>query len=163
MLVLIVFAAAFTSCKSDDDGGTSASANGTLTAKVDGQSYESMPEATTAEESNSGGVSTLVISGGSIDSENIQFMLIGFDGEGTYQLNNINLGTYTYLENPSDFNSVMLYTTVTDGSTNGEIKISSYTPGENVQGTFSFTGYNNQNVSDSKVISEGSFNVDIRN
>ena len=86
---MLVVALSFTACKSDDDGGTSASANGELTAKVDGQSYESMREATTAEESNAGGVSTIAITGGSADSENIQFIIIGFDGEGTYQLNNI--------------------------------------------------------------------------
>lgn len=160
---MLVVALSFTACKSDDDGGTSASANGELTAKVDGQSYESMREATTAEESNAGGVSTIAITGGSADSENIQFIIIGFDGEGTYQLNNINLGTYTYLADPGDYMSAVLFSTVTDGSSNGEINISSYTPGENVQGTFNFTGYNNQDISDTRVVSEGSFNVDIRN
>ena len=64
--VLLFSLFVLTACSKDDDGGTSAAGDGELTATVDGASFESFPEATTAVESNAGGVQTLTISGGVI-------------------------------------------------------------------------------------------------
>ncbi len=150
------------SCSVDDDGGDSNSGRGELTAKVDGKAYKSMPEATTAQESTSANIEIITISGGSLDSENIQMTIIGFEGVGSYNLNSVSLGTYTYLKDKSDFMSAQIFSTATGASSNGEIKIAEYTKGESVKGTFSFTGYLTSDVSQKVVVSEGSFNVKIK-
>ena len=116
--VLLFSLLVLTACSKDDDGGTSAAGDGELTATVDGASFESFPEATTAVESNSGGIQILTISGGTMDSENIQISIIGFEGVGTYDLNSVSLGSYTYLEDTSNFNSAMVFTTSTGAASN---------------------------------------------
>ena len=151
-----------TSCSTDDDGGDSAAGEGNLTAKVDGKAYKSMPAATTAQENSSAGFEVITISGGSIDSENIQITIIGFEGVGTYTLNAVSLGTYTYLKDKSDFMSAQIFSTATGASSNGEIKIAEYTKGESVKGTFSFTGYLTSDTTKKVVVSEGDFNVKIK-
>ncbi|OAB76016.1 DUF6252 family protein [Cochleicola gelatinilyticus] len=162
-LVLFI-SLAFASCKSDDDGGDDGNAgNGTLEAQVDGQNYTSIPEASRAELNTSSSVQTLAVTGGTLDSENIQMIIIGFEGEGTYQLNLTNIGTYSYLPDPGnpDPNSVVVYTTVGEGqASNGEVSISSF-DGNRVLGTFSFTGYNLDDTSDTVAVTNGSFNMQV--
>ena len=160
--VLLFSLFVLSACSKDDDGGTSAAGDGELTATVDGASFESFPEATTAVESNAGGVQTLTLSGGTMDSENIQIMIIGFEGVGTYDLNSVSLGSYTYLEDTSNFNSAMVFTTSTGAASNGEIKIAEYTAGGTVTGTFNFTGYLTSNTSQTVAVTNGAFNVTIQ-
>ncbi len=161
-LFLLAGLMAFTSCSIDDDGGDSAAGEGNLTAKVDGKTYTSMSQATTAVESTSANIEIITISGGSADSENIQINIIGFEGVGTYSLNAVSLGTYTYLQDKSDFMSAQTFSTATGAASNGEIKIAEYNKGQNVKGTFSFTGYLTSDTTKKVVVSEGDFNVKIK-
>ncbi|PVW17121.1 DUF6252 family protein [Marixanthomonas spongiae] len=151
-------------CKSDDDGGDDPQGGeGNFTAKVDGNSYKGMSGTVVAEVSGNGAGQTLAVSGGTSKSENLQVIIIGFDGEGTYQLNFTNIGTYSYLPDPNnpDPNSVVVYTTVGDAQNNyGELKVSSY-DGDSVKGTFSFTGYNLDDLNDTVAVTEGSFNIKV--
>ncbi|SDE35363.1 DUF6252 family protein [Ulvibacter litoralis] len=150
-----------TSCKKDDDGGGTAASSGEFTAKVNGNNYESFPEATAAQLSGAGEFQAMAVSGGTMDSENIQFIITGFDGVGTYSLNFVNIGTYSYLPDPSnpDPNTVVVFTTVGNAQgNNGEVNISTFDD-TTVSGTFSFTGYNLDNIGDTVSVTNGAFNV----
>lgn len=158
---LVCVALVFTGCKKDDDGGMGgAAAEGNLTATVNGNSFQSLEGTTAAQETNSGGVRVIAVSAGTIDSENLQMIVQNFDGVGTYSLNLINIGTYSYLPDPSnpDPNTVVIYSTATGSGNVGEINISSYSA-TNVEGTFSFTGYNINDPSDTTTVTNGAFNM----
>ena len=150
------------SCSKDDNGGSSNAVDGKLTATVAGKSYTSFPEATLAEVNSSAGFEVITISGGSADSENIQITIIGFEGVGSYNLNAMSSGTYSFLTNKTDFNSVQIYSTAGGVATSGEIEISEYREGERVKGTFQFTGYLLSDTSKKIVVSDGEFNINIR-
>jgi Family of unknown function (DUF6252) len=161
--VLIIFLMSLTvmACnKSDDDGGDDPQvATGTFKAQVDGASFEGI-EGTVVAQVNSG---TLSISGGTSDSENLQMIIVSFDGTGTYPLNFTNLGTYSYLPDPSnpDPNTVVVYTTVGDATgNNGELKVSSY-DGNIIKGTFTFTGFNLDDMSDTVSVTSGQFEIEV--
>ena len=160
LLTLFVSLAMF-ACKSDDDAGDGpGGGEGTFTAQVDGSSFSGITGTVVARLTNSG--TALAVSGGTSDAENLQIILTAFDGVGTYQLNAINIGTYSYLPDPSnpDPNTVVVFTTVNGASSNGEINISSF-DGDNIQGTFSFTGYNINNTSDTVSVTNGEFNIEV--
>ena len=77
------------SCKSDDDGGDSGNVpSGTVTASVDGESYQSDALGTSAMIVNAGGGMTLLITSNEFSSSrNITLSIsTGFDGEGTYAI-----------------------------------------------------------------------------
>tara|TARA_R110002124_G_scaffold87407_1_gene225072 strand:+ start:101804 stop:102328 length:525 start_codon:yes stop_codon:yes gene_type:complete len=158
---LVCVTLVFTGCKKDDDGGMgSGLTEGNLTATVNGNNFQSLEGTTAAQETNSGGVRVIAVSAGTINSENLQMIVQNFDGVGTYPLNLLNIGTYSYLPDPSnpDPNSVVIYSTVNGTGNAGEINISSYSS-TNVQGTFSFTGYNINDPNDTSTVSNGSFNI----
>ncbi|MAY23491.1 MAG: hypothetical protein CMC74_11985 [Flavobacteriaceae bacterium] len=163
-LSLVLFVSlAVISCKKDDEGGDGGDAGaGMMTAKVDGANFTSLDGTQAAEESNSGGVRVLAVSAGTVDSENLQMIVQNFDGVGTYDLNFLSIGTYSYLPDPSnpDPNTVVVYTTVNGTSSTGEINISEYSS-TNVKGTFSFTGYNLNDNSDTVSVTEGSFDLEL--
>jgi hypothetical protein len=164
ILSLFLFASlVLTSCKKDDDGGDDPQvAAGTMTAKVDGANFESLEGTVVAQESNSGGVRVMAISAGTVDSENIQMIIQNFDGVGTYELNLANIGTYSYLPDPNnpDPSTVVVYMAVNGTTSGGEVNISSYTA-DRVKGTFSFTGYNIQDTSDTVSVTNGSFDMEV--
>ena len=146
--------------KSDDDGGEDPQVTtGTFKAQVDGGSFEGI-EGTVVAQLNSG---TMAISGGTNASENLQMIVMGFDGTGTYPLNFTNIGTYSYLPDPNnpDPNTVVVYTTVGDAmGNNGEVKVSSY-DGNIIKGTFTFTGFNLDNMSDTVSVTSGQFEIEV--
>lgn len=166
LVLLAVLAVSFTSCKKDDDGGDDPQGGtGTFSAKVDGSNFSGMQGTVMAQLTNNGNGQVLAVTGGTMESENLQMIIQNFDGEGTYNLNFLNIGTYSYLPDPSnpDPNTIVLYTTVGDGlSDNGTISISSF-DGNTVKGTFSFTGYNIDDESDTVDVTEGQFNVEVTN
>ncbi len=149
-------------CKKDDEGGDDPpGGSGTFTAKVDGANYTGLDGTVAAQIQQAGPNELLAVSAGTANSENIQFIIQAFDGVGTYELNFISIGTYSILPDTSDPTSVIIYTTVTpDGSPAGEVNISSF-DGDSVQGTFSFTGYRNDDNSQTVSVTEGEFNVEI--
>ncbi|WP_271393690.1 hypothetical protein [Aequorivita sinensis] len=163
LFLMSVLAISLTSCSKDDDGGQDPTGGtGTFKAKVDGDSFNSLNGTVVGEITQSGPTKSFVISAGTSDSENLQMVITTFDGVGTYDLNFINIGTYSYLPDPSnpDPNTVVIYTTGNGQSTNGEIKVSSF---ENniAKGTFSFTAYNLDNLSQSVSVTEGEFNIEM--
>jgi hypothetical protein len=164
ILSLFLFASLLlASCKKDDDGGDDPqAAAGTMTAKINGANFQSLEGTAMAQESNSGGVRVLAVSAGTVNSENLQVIITNFDGEGTYNINFTNIGTYSYLPDPSnpDPNTVVIFTSVNGTSSVGEINISSYSE-TNVQGTLSFTGYNMNDPADTVSITEGSFDLEL--
>lgn len=161
MLGLFV-SVAVVSCKKDDDGGPDpTSGSGAFTAKVNGNSFTGLEGTVVAQLNESGPVKTLAVSGGTSASENLQVVITNFDGVGSYELGLTNIGTYSYLPNPSnpDPTSVIIYTTVT--GTGGQINISSF-DGTTVKGTLSFSGVNLNNQSDTVSVTEGEFNIEVR-
>lgn len=164
LVLILALSLAFVSCKKDDNGGDEGTAAvGTFTAKVDGQNFEGLTGTVVAQVSASGSTEVIAVSGGTSNSENLQMIVQNFTGEGTYELSFLNIGTYSFLPDPSnpDPNTVVVYSTVGDGQTiNGEINISSY-DGETVQGTFSFSGVNINDPNDTKSVTQGAFNIEV--
>lgn len=158
---MAVAALSFTSCSKDDDGGSDpAGGTGTFSAKVNGESFASMEGTVAGEITQSGPTKVFGISGGTQKSQNLQIIVTTFDGVGTYDLNFMNIGTYSYLPDPNnpDPNTVVIYTTSNGQSSNGQLKVSSF-DGDVAKGTFSFTAYNLDNPSESVSITEGEFNI----
>lgn len=160
VIILLMVGLSIIACKKDDDGGDApAGGLGTFSAKVDGVNFVSLDGTVTAQMQAAGPNEILAVSAGTVNSENLQFIIQNFTGEGTYQLDFISLGTYSVLPDISDPNSVIIYTTVTpDTSAAGEVNISSY-DGNSVAGTFSFTGYRTDDTSQTVAVTEGAFNV----
>lgn len=163
LLLMAVIAISMTSCSKDDDGGDDpAGGTGTFSAKVDGDTFTSLEGTVAGQLTNAGPTKVLAISAGTSQSENLQMVVTTFDGVGTYDLNFTNIGTYSYLPDPSnpDPNSVVIFSTANGQSSNGQLKVSSY-EGNVVKGTFSFTGYNLDNLSQSVTVSDGQFNIEV--
>ncbi|MCB0451907.1 MAG: hypothetical protein KDC94_03260 [Aequorivita sp.] len=165
LVLMAVVAVSLTSCKKDDDGGDDPQGGtGTFTAKVDGGTFTGMEGTVVARVANSGVGQTLTVSGGTSQSENLQMIITSFDGEGTYNLNFTNLGTYSYLPDPGnpDPSTVVVYTTANGLSNHGTLSVSSY-DGNTIKGTFNFTGYNINNLSESVSVTDGQFNIEVTN
>ncbi len=164
VLLALFVSLAVTACKKDDEGGDDPQGGeGTLTAKIDGQSF-SADIAVQAQISDAGQTDVLAISGGTSQSENLQMIIQGFDGVGTYDLNFTNIGTYSYLPDPNnpDPNTVKIYISINGTQSTGEVNVSSF-DGDNIKGTFSFTGYDVNNQSDSVTVTDGQFNLAVTN
>lgn len=161
LVLLALVAISFTSCKKDDDGdGGGAAGSGTIVAKVDGSNFKSDPMLTSATMTTSEGVSSLMITGNTMDSRNITLSITtGFDGEGTYLIgggaNIFVSGSYTEIDpaNPTD---AQIWVAPYDTEVAGEIKISEVTD-TNIKGTFHFKGKNADGTF--KTIADGSLNV----
>ena len=164
IVLILAVSLAIVSCKKDDNGGDEGTGGvGTFTAMVDGQSFEGLTGTVAAQVTAAGTTEVIAVSGGTSDSENLQMIVQNFTGEGTYELSFLNIGTYSYLPDPSnpDPNTVVIYSTLGDGQTvNGEINIASY-DGETVQGTFSFTGININDPNDTTSVTQGEFNIEV--
>lgn len=159
LILMAVVAVSFTSCKSDDDGGSGGSGKlGTFTAKVDGRNFKGMKEAVMANESGTGQHTVMILNGSSMNSDAITISLVGFDGEGTYVLSGSNTGMYTHIPNPSNPMDVVFYNTLQGGQ--GEVKVSHY-DGDTIKGTFHFTASNTENSADKVNITDGNFNIKV--
>lgn len=166
MLFTMLFGAlALTSCSSDDDGGNPANATageGTISAKIDGNSFTSLEITSMANKVNAGGQSTLVIQGNT-QSQAFNFTLNGYDGVGTYEFTDANVfRVASYIEpnvsNPA--NSQTWSAPYENSGVAGEISISEETDSR-IKGTFFFTG-KNSNDGSTKSITEGSFNLSLQ-
>ena len=129
-----------------------------MTAKVNGANYTATL-GITARISGSGASQAFAVSGGTEDSENLQIIINGFDGEGTYDISLLNIGTYSYLPDPSnpDPSTVVIYT-----ASSGELNVSSY-DGNTAKGTFNFSAANLNNPSDTVEVTNGEFNIEVTN
>ncbi len=162
-LLTILFTGLVTfSCKSDDDGGGGGSAaEGTITAKVDGNGFTSVEMATFA--TISGGSIQIQGNTGGTSSKAIVMTITSYDGVGTYPIgggaNVFNVASYVETEvdlsNPTNPN-VVTWAAPFDDTQVGEINISELSD-SHIKGTFSFQAKNaDGNI---KNITEGSFNV----
>lgn len=147
------------SCSSDSDGGGGNAAAGTIKAKAGSTNFTSMTQASFAM--NQGGM--LVIQGSDASGKAIQLAIAGATEAGTYTISDDNaisvIGSYTEV-NLSTFDSTT-WAAPYEGSGNvGTITISEITA-TTVKGTFSFTG-KNQEGTDTKAVTNGSFNVNFQ-
>lgn len=146
-----------TGCSSDDDGGSGGNAGeGTMTAKVDGNTVTSIDLASQATLVPS--TNTLILQGTDSSGKGFVITINGYNGTGTYDIGGSSLSVAIYIEadvsNPAN---TQTWQAPYDTSVNGTVSMSEETS-DNVKGTFEFTG---KNASDDslKVISEGSFNL----
>lgn len=161
VLVLIISGLFTFSCKSDDDGGGGGgAASGTMTAKVDGTSVNTV-EMTTAAQINGGSLQITGNNGGTSDNKAFMLTIVSVDGEGTYPIgggaNVFNVASYTESDasNPSN-PQVVVWSAPYDDTQVGEINISELTDSR-VKGTFSYRAKNaDGNI---KNITEGSFDI----
>ncbi|TYA52651.1 DUF6252 family protein [Formosa maritima] len=151
----------FTSCSDDDDGGDGGggAASGTITAKINGNSFTSLEMTSTATLVSGGGQTTLTMQGNT-QTQAINLIINGYDGVGTYEISDDNVFRIaSYIEpnvsNPA--NSQTWSAPFQDSGVIGEIKISEETD-SNIKGTFNFTG-KNSNDDSTKNVTEGAFNL----
>ena len=163
LVLMAIVAVSFNSCKTDDDGGDDPQGGtGTFSAKVDGNTFTSLQGTVAGQITQSGPTKVFAISAGTMQSENLQMIVTTFDGVGTYDLNFTNIGTYSYLPDPSnpDPNTVVIFSTGNGQPSNGQLKVSSF-EGNVAKGTFSFNAYNLDNLSQSVSVTEGEFNIEM--
>ncbi|RSK39078.1 DUF6252 family protein [Mangrovimonas spongiae] len=162
LLLTVVTFVTFTACSSDDDGGDPGSvgaASGTISAKIDGSNFTSLEMTSFANKASGGGQTTLVLQGNTQDQA-INMTINGYEGEGTYELSDSNvfiIASYIEPDISNPANTQTWSAPYQDSGVAGEIKISEETDSK-VKGTFSFTA-KNSNDGSTKVISEGSFNL----
>lgn len=150
------------SCSSSDDGGDGGNAaQGTIKAKINGSSFTSNKDFTTATKISA--VGTLTIQGSDNSGKEINLTLNGVDGAGTYEIGSgvggiAIIASYTEANASNPMNS-QSWQAPFDSNVAGEIKISELTDSK-VVGTFYFTA-KNSNDNSTKEVTEGSFNVNI--
>lgn len=163
---VLVIASTSCSTNDDEDGGEVNAASGTLAAKVDGTSYQSMEISSSATVANAGTAQNLVIIASNSDGNAFAMTIFGYTGVGTYEFTGANIAvtnTASYTETDVDINNPLNSTTEVwqapyDNTMVGSITISEETD-TNVKGTFSFTCKNVNGDNSVKTISEGSFNL----
>lgn len=162
---LFLFFAFSTSSCSDDDGdnGGGTAAAGTVKANVDGSNFESQSMTSSLTLVDGGGSTTMLITATDLEGRNLTLQVIGYNGEGSYDIggNNTILVNATWVEvdvnNPSN---VQTYISPYDGdAVRGFIEIDSDS-GDNMQGTFEFTAGDNMGGTGVVDITSGSFNLD---
>lgn len=163
----IVMALFLTACSEDDDAAaaddttTEASGDEFVTAKIDGADFAAAqdPAVIVGATIDSG---VLAVQGGTNDGDTIRITIIGYDGPGTYRSG----------DNPTNGN-MMAFITLTpvanwmnggvtalvEGVGTGTVEVTSDSDGV-VQGTFSFKGYNAEDMS-MKEITEGKFKANL--
>lgn len=161
LLLCSVLLISFSSCSSDDDGGSgNASPSGVITAKVDGTAFTSLEITSVASQVTAGPNTTVTIQGNS-STQAFNLIINGFEGVGTYVLSDDNVFiSASYIEpNVNDpQNSQTWNAPYQDSGVVGEIKVSSDSD-DNIVGTFYFT-CKNANDGSTKNITEGTFNLE---
>lgn len=167
LLVMTVSLVTLTSCKSDDDGGGGGGASsGTLVAKIDGASFQSLDIASSATIANNG--QNLVIIASNSDGRAFSITIVGYSGPGTYPIgggtNIFNVASYTEtdvdLSNPQN-STTEIWQAPYDDTMVGEINVSEETSTK-IEGTFEFTGKNVNGDQSIKTIADGAFNLDLQ-
>ena len=162
MLLVMTMSLVTLSCsKSDDDGGGGGNAaSGTLVAKVDGTSYQSMEISSSATLANGG--QNLIIIASNSDGNAFAMTIFGYTGTGTYEFTGANIAvtnTAAYSEidvsNPTNLEN---WQAPYDATLVGTISISEETDTK-VKGTFEFTCKNVNGDQSIKNITEGSFDL----
>ncbi|MFD2725381.1 DUF6252 family protein [Hyunsoonleella rubra] len=167
LFVMVGSLLTFTSCSNNDDGGGPSNAgSGTLVAKVDGTSFQSMEISSSATVANAGGTKNLIIIASNSDGNAFAFTIFGYTGEGTYKLTGADIAvtnTASYTETNVNLSNPTASTTEIwqapyDDTEVGSVSVSEETD-THVKGTFSFMGKNVNGDGSVKNITEGSFNL----
>lgn len=152
------------SCSGDDDNGNTNNNNNNnnnsgeyVKAKVDGQSFSSSTSFDAVAASNPN-ATTLVVQGSDNSGKAIQLMIMNLNGEGTYNVSNMQNGQALYtIANP--FAS---YSSAAGDGASGEIEIT-HLDADKVEGTFSFTGRKVQEGSTETVtVTQGEFRANFQ-
>ncbi|REG87548.1 DUF6252 family protein [Winogradskyella sediminis] len=169
--VTIITVMMFLSCSSSDDGGNGGDApTGTLVAKVDGASYQSMEISSSATIASTPTGQSLLIVASNSDGNAFSFTIFGYDGVGTYDfdgsvLSAVNVGSYTEtavnLSNPAN-STTEIWQAPYENSYVGSLSVSEETD-THLKGTFEFTCKNLNGDQSVKTISDGEFNLGIQN
>lgn len=158
LVLTAVVAMTLTSCKKDDDGGGGGSAaEGTVSAKVDGNNFNSMEMASFATLTSG----TLILQGSDASGKGISIIMNNYEGVGTYEFTDSNVFLVaTYVEaNINNPTQSQTWTAPYEGSgVIGELKISEKTD-LGIKGTFSFTAKNSNGDQSLKNITDGTFNL----
>lgn len=164
LLLMLTSIITLTSCKSDDDDGEGGNTpSGTLTARVDGASFQSLDISSSATVANNG--QNLIIIASNSDANAFAITIVGYSGPGTYPIgggaNIFNSASYTEtdvdINNPQNSTSE-IWQAPYDDTQVGEINISEETETK-VKGTFSFTGKNVNGDQSTKTITDGAFDL----
>ncbi len=154
----------FTSCSEDDgDGGGGTAAAGTVKANVDGFNFESQPMASSLSVVSGGTGQTMFITATDFEGRNLTLQIIGYNGEGSYDIGGSNtiLVNATWVEvdvnNPT--NSETWISPYDGDAVRGFIDVDSDS-GSNMTGTFEFTAGGNAGGGGVINITNGSFNLD---
>jgi hypothetical protein len=155
-IAFIAAIALLTSCSGDDAESTNNTPDGAyIWAKVDGVQFKTFTAqgltSVYAERSGTGGETEFFVAGSDTNGNVIGVTTHGITGTGTYELN--------------DLVAVMLYTegaTETTYDTNeceaaGGTLVVTHFDDTKIEGTFEFTGNNEDNCAEGKTITEGSF------
>ena len=163
LLLMCLSLITISSCSSDDDGGDGGgdqgAASGTITAKINGNSFTSLEMTSIASLANGGGQTTLTIQGNT-QSQAFSMIINGYDGVGTYEISDSNVFRIASYIEPNISNPANTQTwsaPYENSGICGEIKISEETDSK-IKGTFNFTCKNAEDDS-TKNITEGSFNL----
>ncbi|MCB0462514.1 MAG: DUF6252 family protein [Flavobacteriaceae bacterium] len=166
LLVMTMSLVSLSSCSKDDDGGSGGdAASGTLKAKINGSSWQSLEISSSATVANNG--NNLIIIATNSDGKAFSMSVFGYEGEGTYEFTGATVGifnTASYSETDVDLNNPQNSTTEIwqapyDNLLAGTVSISDETD-DNIKGTFEFTCKNVNGDQSVKTISEGSFNLE---
>lgn len=153
---------AFTSCSSDSEGGSVNAADGTITAKVDGQTVTSA-KALTQASLTTGQFSMLAMQGTDMNGDGISISIAGYTGVGKYEVGGGSsvFAVCTYIDkdmsNPTDPN--MWTGPYDEAALVGYVDITEQTDTK-IKGTFQFKAKNQKDGS-IKEITDGSFNIKV--
>lgn len=151
----------FAACSSDSDGnGGGSTPSGTyLKAKVNGTQFQTLEiqgQSLAVANKTGSGANTLIMIQGSGDmtaTNSMVINLIGITETGTYNITPDDDGNVlAYVENA---NTKSYDTSNCEGAT-GVLKITALTDTK-IEGTFSFTGKDDENCSDTRSVTDGSF------
>ena len=161
IIVLFICTTLFLSCSNNSDDDSPGGSDEFLTAKIEGVNFSaSTSPATIIGATISNGV--LAVQGGDNSGNTISFQVFGYNGTGTYKtgdaLTSTNQIMYITINPVATWGSSGV-TSIT-GISPGIIEITSE-DGITIEGTFSFEGYNADDMS-TKNITEGKFKAELQ-
>ena len=163
-VILLGLFIGFTSCSSDDDGGPDANTSaGTISAKIDGNSFQSQQLLSRATQVEVGAATSIILQGTDNSGKGFNLNITGFTGTGTYEIGGVNsiFVIANYVEgNPTNPLATQTWTAPYDNDDLRGTIIFTEATATNVKGTFAFTA---KNPNDNSVINvtEGAFNLSI--
>jgi hypothetical protein len=166
VVAAIIFAVTFSSCEtSDDSGGGGTASEGTITASVDNGNFTSMKLASYATKQPTGSVFTIILQGSDASGKALQIIMNGSPAQpGTFQIGSTSsittVASYTEASVSNPLNNQVWAAPYEKSGVVGSVTISEITS-TMIKGTFNFTA-KNQKGSDTKQITNGSFNLTFR-